>query len=97
MIIYFMYLLYIFIFILFNSFVCFFFLFFYFYLFIYFFFFFTFVFIDTFSYFIISKFQSIHYSNLHFIISNSYYKNSFVSSTVSVVSSPSETIIHERH
>ena len=83
MIIYFMYLLYIFIFILFNSFVCCCF--------------FTFVFIYTFSYFIISKFQSIHYSNLHLIISNSHYKNSFVSSTVSVASSPSGPIIHKRH
>ena len=38
------------------------------------------------------KFQSIHYSNLHFIISNSHYKSNFVSSAVSVDSSPLETV-----
>ena len=44
-----------------------------------------------FMYYLISQFQSIHYSNLHFIISNSHY-NFFVSSAVSVESSPLETV-----
>ena len=51
-----------------------------------------FIFIYAFSYFTISKFQSIHYSNLHFTISNSHYKSNFVSSAVSVDSSPLETV-----
>ena len=51
-----------------------------------------FIFIYAFSYFTISKFQSIHYNNLHFIISNSHYKSNFVSSAVSVDSSPLETV-----
>ena len=38
------------------------------------------------------KFQSVHYSNLHFIISNSHYKFFLVSSAVSVDSSPLETV-----
>ena len=55
------------------------------------------IFICAFSYFTISKFQSIHYSNLHFIISNSHYNFFFfffflVSSAVSVDSSLLETV-----
>ena len=51
-----------------------------------------FIFIYPFSYFTISKFQSIHDSKLHFIISNSHYKNNFVSVAVSVNSSPSDAV-----
>ena len=46
----------------------------------------------AFSYFTISKFESINDSDLHFIISNSHYKSNFVSSAVSVDWSPLETV-----
>ena len=48
-----------------------------------------FIFIYAFFYFTSSKLQSIYYSNLHSIISNLHYENSFVSSAVLVDSSPS--------